>query len=156
MKNEKLLELRLIKYLEITQKQVEVLKKALQRLENKTIDLNDEEIIFILDSLLFRFSKLQDFLGQKIFRTFLEYQGLELNTFYDILKELEKEEILDIDLWGSLREIRNELAHEYPDKEDIEGKIVFIISKINDLISVYEKIKDKFYEIKRKREENNY
>jgi len=100
---------------------------------------------------LFRFSKLQDFLGQKIFRIFLEYQGIGLSSFYDVLKELEKEEILDIDLWGSLREIRNELAHEYPDKEEIEEKIVFIISKVNDLIKVYEKIKDKFYEIKQKR-----
>jgi len=145
------LEKRLEDYLKIAQKQVVILQKALKSLENREIDLENEETIFIVDSLLFRFSKLQDFLGQKIFRIFLEYQGIGLSSFYDVLKELEKEEILDIDLWGSLREIRNELAHEYPDKEEIEEKIVFIISKVNDLIKVYEKIKDKFYEIKQKR-----
>jgi len=145
------LEKRLEDYLKIAQKQVVVLQKALKSLENREINLENEETIFIVDSLLFRFSKLQDFLGQKIFRIFLEYQGIGLSSFYDILKELEKEEILDIDLWGSLREIRNELAHEYPDKEEIEEKIVFIISKVNDLIKVYEKIKGKFYEIKQKR-----
>ena len=149
------IEKRLERYFEIAQSQVEVLQKALNRLKNKEINLNDEEIIFILDSLLFRLAKLQDFLGQKIFRNFLEYQGLSFNNFYDILKELEKEEILDIDLWASLREIRNELAREYPDKEEIEEKIIFIISKSNDLINVFEKIKDRFYEIKRKREKDN-
>ena len=149
------IEKRLETYFEIANRQVKILQTALKRLKNKEINLNDEEIIFILDSLLFRFAKLQDFLGQKIFRNFLEYQGLSFNNFYDILKELEKEEILDIDLWASLREIRNELAHEYPDKEEIKEKIVFIISKSNDLIDVFEKIKDRFYEIKRKREKNN-
>ena len=148
------IETRLQNYLEISKRQVEILEKALKRLESQKIDLNNEEIIFLVDSLLFRFAKLQDFLGQKIFRSFLEYQGLNLNSFYDILKELEKEGILDIDLWGSLREIRNELAHEYPDKEEIEDKILFIVSKTNDLINVYKKIEDKFYEIKRKRKEN--
>jgi len=154
MESEKLIENRIEKYLEIAQRQVDVLIKAVNKLKNKEIDLNNEEIIFIIDSLLFRFAKLQDFLGQKVFRNFLEYQGLSFNSFYDILKELEKEEILDIDLWGSLREIRNELSHEYPDKEEIEEKIIFILSKVDDLIKVYEKIKDRFYEIKRKRKEN--
>ena len=148
------IETRIESYLEIAQKQAYILTKAAKRLKEKEINLEDEEIIFIVDSLLFRFAKLQDFLGQKIFRNFLEYQGLSFNNFYDILKELEKEEILDIDLWGSLREIRNELSHEYPDKEEIEEKIIFILSKVNDLIAVYEKIKDKFYEIKQKREKN--
>jgi len=148
------IETRIESYLEIAQKQANILTKAAKKLENQEINLDDEEIIFIVDSLLFRFAKLQDFLGQKIFRNFLEYQGLSFNNFYDILKELEKEEILDIDLWGSLREIRNELSHEYPDKEEIEEKIIFILSKVNDLIDVYEKIKDKFYEIKQKREED--
>jgi len=148
------IETRIVSYLEIAQKQANILTKAAKRLKEKEINLDDEEIIFIVDSLLFRFAKLQDFLGQKIFRNFLEYQGLSFNNFYDILKELEKEEILDIDLWGSLREIRNEFSYEYPDKEEIEEKIIFILSKVNDLIDVYEKIKDKFYEIKRKREED--
>ena len=149
------IEKRLEDYLKIANKQVEILQKALKRLNNKDIDLEDEEIIFIIDSLLFRFAKLQDFLGQKIFRAFLEYQGLIFSSFFDILKELEKEKILDIDLWGSLREIRNELAHEYPDKEEIKEKIIFIITNVNKLIDVYNNIESKFYEIKQKREENN-
>ena len=149
------IEKRVESYLEIANRQVDILQKALNRLKQEEINLNNEDIIFLVDSLLFRFAKLQDFLGQKIFRTFLEYQGLSLNSFYDILKELEKEDILNIDLWGSLREIRNELAHEYPDKEEIEDKILFIISRTDDLIDVYKKIEDKFYEIKQKRKENN-
>lgn len=148
-------EKRLEDYLDTANRQVEVLQKALIKINQKNIDLNDDEFIFVIDSILFRFAKLQDFLGQKIFRAFLEYQGLSIKSFFDILKELEKEEILDIDLWGSLREIRNELAHEYPDKEEIEEKIFFIISKINDLIEVYKRIESKFNEIKRKRKKDN-
>ena len=149
------IEKRLESYFESATRQSDILKKALKKLKNKEINLNDEEIVFIIDSLLFRFAKLQDFLGQKIFRAFLEYQGLSFNSFFDILKELEKEKILDIDLWGSLREIRNELSHEYPDKEEIKEKIIFIISKSDDLIDVFEKIKDKSYEIKQKRKDDN-
>jgi len=48
---------------------------------------------FALNALIFRFSKLQDLIGVKIFREFLEISGLSVAefSFFDILKEIEKE-----------------------------------------------------------------
>lgn len=53
----------------------------------------------MLDTLAFRFSKLQDLIGTKIFREFLDEVGFitEDKSFLEILKEIEKEGIIDID-----------------------------------------------------------
>jgi hypothetical protein len=76
-----------------------------------------------LDTLAFRFSKLQDLLGSKIFREYLREVGfiVEGKTFWELVREMENEEIIDIDLWSEFRKVRNLLAHDYPD--EIEEKV---------------------------------
>ena len=70
-----------------------------------------------IDQLVFRFTKLQDELGNNTFRFLLEFLQ-EDNTgkpFRDILNTLERLQIIDSsDTWLSLRELRNDLAHDYP------------------------------------------
>ncbi len=78
--------------------------------------LNDAEIGNI-DQLVYRFTKLQDELGTNTFRLLLSFLQEDINDkpFRDILNLLERLKIIDSsDTWLSLRELRNDLAHEYP------------------------------------------
>lgn len=79
-------------------------------------NLNDAQIGNI-DQLLFRFTKLQDELGTNTFRFVLVYLQEDIldKPFRDILNRLEQLKIIDSsDAWLALRELRNDLAHEYP------------------------------------------
>ncbi len=70
----------------------------------------------VLDAYLKRFASLQDYLGAKIFPLILEMAGIGSRKMSEILYIAEREEIIDsIGNWIELREIRNELEHEYPD-----------------------------------------
>lgn len=71
----------------------------------------------ILDAYLKRFSSVQDFLGAKIFVSLLEVAGIYSGKMSEVLGYIEKEEIIDsLDDWIELREVRNELEHDYPDE----------------------------------------
>ena len=88
--------------------------------------LMDEETIGFLDQYIFRFSKLQDSMGSRLFPLTLEAlaEPVANMAFIDMLNRLEKLEILDSALsWVQLRKVRNEIAHEYPSSliERIEG-----------------------------------
>ena len=109
---------------------------------------------FALNTLIFRFSKLQDLIGTKIFRNYLDFLGfsVESKSFFDILKEIEKEQIIDIDSWDELRKIRNQIAHEYPEEEDeaIESINLFI-EKSDILINTTKRLEQKYNAIKQRR-----
>ena len=92
---------------------------------NNYYELDDETIGF-LDQYIFRFSKLQDIIGSRLFPQTLEAlaEPVADQAFIDILNRLEKLGILDAALsWTQLRKVRNDLAHEYPASliERIEG-----------------------------------
>jgi len=82
--------------------------------------LSEFDISFI-DQFLYRFSKLQDLIGQKIFKLILiiedEYdEGLSMR---DIIDKMERFKIINsAEEWQYLREIRNDITHEYPLLED--------------------------------------
>jgi len=74
-----------------------------------------------IDQLIFRFTKLQDEIGNNTFRLLLEYlqEDIADKPFRDILNILERLNIIEsADAWISLRELRNDLTHEYPDLID--------------------------------------
>ena len=80
--------------------------------------MSRDDVIFF-DFFINRFSKLQDFMGAKIFPAVLEFAGesVELTSIIDKLHRLEKiGAIRDINKWEELRKIRNHLSHEYPDE----------------------------------------
>ena len=110
---------------------------------------------FALNTLIFRFSKLQDLIGAKIMRVFLscnEFPVEEMG-FFDILKEIEKEGIVDIDTWSQLRELRNDIAHEYPEEmEEVIAKINLLIDRSDSLIAIVERLERQYREIERKRD----
>ena len=79
-------------------------------------ELTPEEISFT-DQLIYRFSKLQDLLGSKLFRLILIGLGEEVANvpFIDLLNKLEKLQLIKSkDQWLNLRELRNQISHEYP------------------------------------------
>jgi hypothetical protein len=110
---------------------------------------------FAMNTLIFRFSKLQDLIGAKIFRAYLEYHELSTNefSFFDILKEIEKEGIIDIDSWSELREIRNDIAHDYPEEfDEMIEKLNLLIDKSDELLGILERLEERYNETKQQRD----
>lgn len=81
--------------------------------------LDDDEIEHI-DQFLFRFAKLQDAIGERLFLlilAFLQEENLKNKPFIDILNRLEQLGLLaDKNVWLVLRKIRNDIAHQYEDQ----------------------------------------
>lgn len=87
--------------------------------------LTNEELAFI-DQLIYRFSKLQDIMGRRVFIEILQMLSEETDglPFIDILNKLEKLKIIDSSkTWLRLRQARNTVTHEYPTmiSEQIDG-----------------------------------
>ena len=94
-------------------------------ISGSTIDKMLEQDFLLIELLVSRFSKLQDFIGTKLTDAFLESKGEVVNsmTMIDKINKLEKLNIIDdANLWFEMREIRNHLAHEYPDHPEITAK----------------------------------
>ena len=103
------------------------------------------ENIKTIDGFIYRFSKIQDMMGEKLFPVYLkaveEYSPSM--PLIDILNKLEKFEIMDSETdWKYFRKLRNVLTHEYPDNEDD------LIQGIKDALLVYPKVKMIYQNIK--------
>lgn len=103
----------------------------------------DDETIGFMDQYIFRFSKLQDVMGNRLFPLSLEALAEPVSemAFIDILNRLEKLSILDSAYsWIELRKIRNDIAHEYPAslEERIEG-INHIFNKLEELKQIIQR-----------------
>ncbi len=115
--------------------------------ELNTEILNDPEKVETIDAFLFRFSKMQDTMGEKLFPLILEILGEESRNkpFIDIINRLEQLEILpSANKWKELRKIRNLLIHTYPWEQEILIKeLKEAIRASEELIKVYDGIKGK-------------
>lgn len=82
----------------------------------------DNDTISHLDQLLFRFGRLQDTIGQRLFRHLLELslEWDDSEPFIDKLSRLERLSIIpSAEQWLILRELRNSAMHEYPDQPEL-------------------------------------
>lgn len=95
-------------------------KTDIYTVENfNTLKIEDKAI---LDAYLKRFSSVQDFLGAKIFSPLLDIAGINSGKMSEVLYIVEKEGIIDsLEHWIELREVRNELEHDYP--ENLEAAL---------------------------------
>ena len=128
--------LRLEKILFECDKHIDKLNTAHQKLQplfplngSRYQCFSDDEMSY-LDQYLYRFSKLQDSIGQKLFKAVLDYKKEETTTksFIDILNRLAQlGYVQDVDGWFGLRVLRNQLAHDY---EDDDEELVAVINKI--------------------------
>jgi len=120
--------------------------------KKKYLGLSEQNITDI-DQFLYRFGKLQDVVGEKLFPAilmFLHEEKIHSKSFIDILNRLEKLEILDNkEDWFELRKIRNDLAHDYDDNPaEMALAINYIYEKKDTLESIYLKVRN-FYNEKK-------
>ena len=119
--------------------------KSWESVEEKTLD--DPDKVEVLDSLIFRFTKMQDSIGQKLFPAVLQQIGEEYRNmpFIDILNRLEQLEFIEsASIWKKIREARNILTHTYPWETEliIEG-LKETVGLSEELMSIYGRIKIK-------------
>jgi uncharacterized secreted protein with C-terminal beta-propeller domain len=133
--------------LRIAKIHLERLQKAREEMEIKnidTMDIQDFENIKLVDAFVFRFMKLQDFIGEKLFKVFLIKTGdfKDNMSLVDILDKLEKLEIIDsTEKWMKVRKLRNKIAHEYPDEqEQVIEDIKEALKKVDYLAQIYKNI----------------
>ncbi|MCF7970321.1 MAG: nucleotidyltransferase domain-containing protein [Methylococcaceae bacterium] len=111
---------------------------------DRYIQLSKHQIQAI-DQYLYRFTKLQDAMGEKLFKLVInhfEENGNALS-YIDILNKLEKLQLIpSANSWKELREIRNSLAHEYEDNPDE------IVSLLNHIVSKKTVIEDIYLNLK--------
>lgn len=91
----------------------------------------DRAKIRLVDQLLFRFTKLQDAVGERLVPATLAVlrEPFEEWSMRDRLNRLEKLGYLNVEDWLGWREIRNRLAHEYPDLPEV--RFAALVAAIN-------------------------
>ncbi len=86
---------------------------------SRYVQLTDDGVELI-DYNLYRLSKLQALIGEKLFVLVLEFlkeENIKSKPIIDILNRLEQLELLeDKNFWLELRKIRNTIAHQYEDE----------------------------------------
>ena len=111
-----------------------------------TDTFEDFEKVKSIDTFVFRFIKIQDLTGGKLFKELLSLLG-DYNdnmTMLDVLDKLEKIELIEsANDWLEYRKLRNELTHEYP------GNIGEVIEGIKSALDAYVIIEQVFTRIKK-------
>ncbi|MEF3191755.1 MAG: nucleotidyltransferase domain-containing protein [Campylobacterales bacterium] len=111
----------------------------------------DKHQVQALDQYLFRFAKLQDTLGDKIFKRIVSKydQNADSLPFIDILNKLEKTGYLfSAKEWINLRKIRNNIAHQYDDEpEEMSQAINEIVANKDVIIKIYDQVKRRYSEL---------
>jgi len=107
-----------------------------------------EENRTIIDAFIYRFSKIQDMMGQKLFPAFLEFveEDSRRLPFIDMINLLEKLEMIPAaNQWLAFRNLRNDLSHEYPDNEEelVEG-IGRAMEAYPQIKQIYKSIKEEY------------
>jgi hypothetical protein len=95
----------------------EAMERCPQPLTEAHFARRDAELIAALDQFAYRFTKLQHVMSAKVFRQYaLEvlHEPVESAPIIDILNLLERYGLLpSVVRWQEIREIRNQIAHEY-------------------------------------------
>jgi uncharacterized protein YutE (UPF0331/DUF86 family) len=97
-------------------------------------DLEQQESFEALTS---RFARTSDILTQKVFKSLFILLQEDIKTFIDMANFLEKLEIVDkADDLLNIREIRNQIAHEYvePDVKSLFMDVLHFIPQLNNII----------------------
>ena len=95
-----------------------------------------DALLAFSDQVIYRFSKLQDTMGAKLFRSLLAYEGENIDRpFLDLLNVLERMEVLDVEEWFEIREIRNEIAHDYETEEEKGAELLNTIHAVAEEVT---------------------
>lgn len=100
----------------------------------------------LFDQLIYRFSKLQDSMGTRLFKQLLELLEEDVVglPFLDILYKMEKLNLLEsAKVWITLRQTRNTVSHEYPFYTEILiEELNLLPEEVAKLASIWIRLKD--------------
>lgn len=101
----------------------------------------------VLDQLAYRFGKLQDSMGEKVLPAVLDLVQEPLPpgaTFAEKLQRLERiGAIANAADWRRLRELRNQMAHEYPDQPHIKAAVLNrFVQGVGELLAVWGRVQE--------------
>ena len=115
--------------------------------EKKLLNFSEEELMLV-EFLISRFSKLQDYIGRILINFVLKYTGdyEDRMTMIDKLNKLEKLGIIEsVAMWEEMRDARNHIAHEYPDKPALTARYLNQIFDLTpELLKILDNIKAHF------------
>lgn len=118
----------------------EFLPIAANQLDNLT-----EQQVAALDQYIYRFTKLQDTMGNRLFNDLLNYlaENSRNMAFIDKLNRLEQLEILPSSQeWLELRQLRNQLAHEYQDDQQKRAEVInLVFDQHSNLVTIFTRFK---------------
>ena len=157
---------RITREFEVCDRHIIRIKEALDELSailpiqcDKYQTLTSDEVR-CLDQFIFRFSKLQDAMGAKLFRYILEHLNEDISSLpmrdilkdisslpmRDILNRLERYNIIpSVSEWIYVRELINEIAHDYPiDDQEVVQAINELINKTDLPLEIYKELKKRF------------
>ena len=120
-------------------------------LTEQTLSLVSPIELALFDQLIYRFSKLQDSMGSRLFKQLLEALEEDIDglPFIDILYKMEKLNLLDdAKDWIALRQIRNTISHEYPFFKEVQMEELNLLpEEVIRLAFIWSKLKE--YTVKR-------
>ncbi len=106
--------------------------------------LNQIDLAFF-DQLIYRFSKLQDSMGSRLFKQLLQVLEEDVSNlaFIDVLNKLEKLKLLDSAKdWIKLRQTRNAVSHEYPFLREVQMEELNLLpGEVKKLAAIWLKLK---------------
>ena len=107
-------------------------------------NLSEEEIEHI-DQFIYRFTKLQDSMGRRLLPamyTWLESDDRPM-PFLDMLNRLEQLQVIDdVGKWQFFRNLRNNLAHDYPESAEQT------VDTLNVLYNEIQALEDMFLKVR--------
>ncbi len=99
----------------------------------------------LFDQLIYRFSKLQDSMGSRLFKQLLELLEEDISglPFLDILYKMEKLNLIESAKdWITLRQTRNTVSHEYPFYKEIQiEELNLLPEEVKKLAGIWLKLK---------------
>jgi len=129
----------------------EKINLAINRIKNifplnaKKIENFDESDMLYNELLISRFAKLQDYIGNVMIDEFLKItQDYSSSmTMIDKINKLEKLRIINSkEIWQDMRDARNHVSHEYPNKPELTAKYLNQIFNLAPfLIEILENVK---------------
>ena len=104
-----------------------------------------EEDIEHVDQFIYRFSKMQDSLGMRLIPSLYTYLEGENRPrpFLDILNRFEKLSVIEsVDDWQFFRNLRNNLAHDYPESisQTIET-LNLLYAEVGKFLNIFQQLK---------------
>jgi len=116
-----------------------------QRYDAQSVENLDRGKLRLLDQMAYRFTKLQDTMGQQALPGILELAEEPLppeTLFAQKLQQLERPDVIpSAETWRQLRETRNAIAHECPDQPEIRAAVLNrFVQDVDKLLAFWKQI----------------